>query len=273
MANSFIIYKNAKEMLLHSIGRRPVMFNHILTRQKNHSTFSSEGKKKFTIRNVFKDNPGAKYWLLGALAVTSGVTYYVYNNQNKKKLVINSLPPSPSHHCFPRGNDVNRLTVLLENDGKYPKQIQISGPSGSGKTQLARLLAANVSQSRRESYEFKLWPKDEVTATLLAYSKDSLLLSLKQLAAKLGHSEDEIKLGKTGVESQLDIVSQAVKEKLKQKSRWVLVVDDHNISEQQLTKWLPDSDWGNGYVIHTVLSEDIGGAEKQSKITNYNLNR
>lgn len=233
----------------------------------NTSTATSEVKKLY-IRNVFKDNPSAKYYLLTLVAVTAGTTYYVYSNQQKKKFVLNVLPPAPNHHTITWDGEIDKLKSLLEKNRFH--QVQISGPPGSGKTQVARLLAERLNENRKDSFQFKIWPKDEVTSTLYAQSKESLLVSLKQLASKLGCEQDEVKLKGTDLEHQLDVFSQAVKEKLKQKQCWILVVDNHDRSVP-LKKWLPDIDWGNGYVIHTVNSQTVGVSGSESQHSNFSV--
>ena len=233
------------------------------------STTASEVKKLY-VRNVFKDNPSAKYYLLTFVTVTAGTAYYVYNNQQKKKFILNVLPPAPNHHTVSWDSEVDKLTSLLENNRFH--QVQISGPRGSGKTQIARLLAERLNETRKDSFQFKIWPKDEVTSTLYAQSKESLLASLKQLAGKLGCEQDEVKLEGHDLEHQLDVFSQAVKEKLKQKQCWILVVDNNDESIS-LKKWLPDIDWGNGYVIHTVNSQTVAVPGNESQYSNFSVNQ
>ena len=253
-----------------NFGRRTLLH---LIRQRHYSNATTGSEvKKLHIRNVFKDNPSAKYYLLTVVAVTSGTIYYVYNNQQKKKFILNVLPPAPNHYTVPQ-NEIAELKSLLERtrSGRL-HEVQISGPPGSGKTQIARLLAECLNETRKESFQFKLWPKDEVTTTLFAQSKESLLASFKQLASKLGCEQDKIKLVSHDLEQQLDVFSQAVKEKLKEKPCWILVVDNYDESIP-MQKWLPDSDWGNGYVIHTVNSQNIDVSENESQCTNFSVNQ
>ena len=232
-------------------------------------TTSTSEVKKLYIRNVFKDNPSAKYYLLTSVAVTAGTTYYVYNNRQKKKFILNVLPQVPNHYIVQQNNEIAELKSLLEQGGVGRlHEVQISGPTGSGKTQIARLLAESLNATRKESVQFKIWPKDEVTATLHAHSKESLLASLKQLASKLGCEKDEIKLENHDLEQQLDLFSQAVKGKLKLKPSWILVIDNHDKSIP-LSKWLPDSDWGNGYVIYTINSKTVCNSENENQHSNF----
>jgi hypothetical protein len=259
-------------MFSYKFGRRTLL-PFIRPRHCSNATGPTSEVKKLYIRNVFKDNPSAKYYLLTAVAVTTGTTYYVYNNQQKKKFILNVLPLAPNHHMVQRNDEIAELKSLLEK-GRTGRlhEVQISGPPGSGKTQMARLLAESLNVTRKESVQFKIWPKDEVTATLHADSKEALLTSLKQLASKLGCEKDEVKLESHDLEQQLDIFSRAVKDKLKLKPSWILVIDDHNKSIP-LSKWLPDSDWGNGYVIHTVNSQNVCVSENENQRTNFSVNQ
>lgn len=248
-------------------GRRTQLI-HLVRASLRHcsSTSTATSDKKLYIRNVFKDNPSAKYYLLTFVAVTAGSTYYVYNNQQKKKFVLNVLPPAPNHRTVSCDGEIDKLKALLE---KRPfHQLQISGPPGSGKTQIARLLAEHLNKTRKDSFLFKIWPKDEVTSTLCAQSKETLLVSLKRLASKLGCEQDEVKLEGHELERELDIFSQVVKEKLKKKRCWILVVENNDES-LSLKKWLPDTDWGNGYVIHTVNSQTVS-SEYESQYSSEN---
>lgn len=244
--------------------RRPFTQHLIHTSRHCTNSAAKHEAKKLYIRNVFKDNPSAKYYLLTVVAVTLGTTYYVYNNQEKKKFILDMLPAAPNHYTVTPCDKIAELKSCLERarNGDF-HELQIFGSQGSGKTQVARHIAESVKETRNGSFQFKLWPKDEVTITLLAQSKESLLASYKQLASKLGCEPDDVKLASHAVEQQLDVFSLAVKEKLRRKPCWILVVD--NLNERiPLRKWLPDSDWGNGYVINTVNAQGVTISENES---------
>ncbi|XP_028403854.1 uncharacterized protein LOC114526451 [Dendronephthya gigantea] len=257
-----------------SIGRRSLLNLRIRPAQRygNSTTTSTVPEiKKLYIRNVFKDNPSAKYYALTVIAVATGTTYYVYNKRQKTKFILKLLSSAPSHFTVPQDTEIDKLRSFLDRQGSL-HQVSISGPLGSGKTQLARLLAENLNETRRESFQFKLWPKDEITFSLFAKTKESLLSSLKELASKLGCEKDEVKLDCCNLDKQLDVFSQVVKEKLKQKTCWILVIDDLD-EDKDLTKWLPDSAWGNGYVIYTINSECTGHSDNKKHFANLSLNQ
>ena len=255
-----------------NVGRRILLHVMRPSRQCRNTANTTTGAevKKLYIRNVFKDNPSVKYYLLTAVTVTAGTTYYVYNNQQKKKFILDVLPSVPNHYTATADiNTVDKLLSLLKRGPLH--EVQINGPPGSGKTQLARTLADILNETRKQSFQFKIWPKDEVTGTLIAHSKEALLRSLKQLASKLGCERDDVKFeGHDDLEHQLDIFSKAVGEKLKQKPSWILVVDDHD-EGMPLRKWLPMTDWGRGYVIHTVNSQNVSVSNSESYCENFTV--
>lgn len=212
---------------------------------------ATDASKKLYLRNVFKDNPSAKYYFLATLCVTASAAYYIYSNQQRKKFVLNVLPAAPNHEIVPYVEDLEILNSILHRNN----EVKIVGLPGSGRTQLARLFAGNLTETRNESFRFKLWPKDEVTATLNALNKESLLESYKQLASKLGCDFENMQFADVTFDEKLKKFSEAIKEKLKKKLYWILLVE--NLDERlPIKEWLPDQDWGNGYIIYTSHAEN-----------------
>lgn len=214
-----------------------------------------------SITNSWRENPNLKYWVIGVSLIGGVIFHYVYRDREKKRLIIKNLPAIPNHPISPRKREVSELrslqsVLMRDNDVAV---IQIVGPRGAGKTQLASLLAEDIA--REEQAKLRILPRNHFTGCINASSLESLLLDVKRFCIAIGCKEDDwsskskgnsdfFNLGK---QEQLHCFTEALKEKLRDNSGWVVIVDNPS-EEVNLDEWLSDdinSNWGKGTFIIT----------------------
>ena len=211
----------------------------------------------------WRENPNLKYWVIGVSLIGGVIFHYVYRDRESKRLIVKNLPAPPNHPVNPREDEVSELKCLHKSltlkGGNGVAMIRIVGQQGTGKTQLASLLAEEMA--KEEQAKFRILPKNHFTGYVNASSLDTLILDVKRFSIALGCQEDDwkskVKKGSDFLslskEEQLQCFIEALKEKLKDNSGWILVID--NLCEEAfLDKWFSDDtggNWGNGAVIVT----------------------
>ena len=176
--------------------------------------------------------------------------------------VYSDVPRMPSNHLFqPRAEEIRELeekfnTLEKTNPGNLVVTVYITGDPASGKTQLA-------GQFGRE---FITWNKHKnkklFVGTLNADSRFGFLQKYLLIAHGLRCVKEEIdeaiEAGQLDELASLRMLSRRVKEELKERPGWLLIIDGLSLDEELVKDLRPfwpqpnDENWGKGYVLVTT---------------------
>ncbi len=188
--------------------------------------------------------------------------------------IVPQLPRKPPHPQQAREREVQQLQKMFkklqnENKEKEAVVVYITGRSGSGRTQLAREFGSSFFRQHSTSLPYQKVP---FVGTLDATNKDTFIHSYYKLAMELD-CESEIMIsrnssGKTGEFESLDLLSVAMRKKLRHRM-WLLIVDNLGamnnwegrgaVNADWNTLWPQpgEEEWGEGRVLVTTQDRTL----------------
>ncbi|KAK3754964.1 hypothetical protein QZH41_017348, partial [Actinostola sp. cb2023] len=185
---------------------------------------------------------------------------YVYNEKDKRKVIVKHFPALPNHKLQSRDADLNELYQLHKTlHSSSVTSVIVEGYSGSGKTLLAHALAEKLAKEEEGRYYFL--PRNMFVGTINAANLDTLLFDVKKFAIAIGcqtkdwlmRVDEGTQFASLSDDKQLHIIVDSVKEKLTENPNWILIID--GLKDYKLLQRLFDeedkSSWGKGTVIVT----------------------
>lgn len=160
------------------------------------------------------------------------------------------LPARPVHQIINRHHVEaarNSIVELNIQESHKVTALYIVGGPGSGKTECARQIGKSISEQR------------SLVMTLPARNMLDYSLALKELALHLGISDEAFDcLQRASIESQIEILSLFVREKLAHLPAWLLILDGLAKDTLQVLEYLPQiGDQSAGQIIVTTQDKSM----------------